>query len=189
MVLYLPQEIFEAELTEQMVFSLEFDQGLTSPCIFRLDSREVDVCVHGDDVIAVGSDESLDWFRESFKKHFELSEKFRLGPDSTDSKHGSVLNRLLTWVDGIGVELEPDPRHVSLIIAELGLNSARACNTPGAKRSTEVEQDLGSYLEPPCDKSYRATTARSNFLAQDWYQLLFSVKECCRTMSSPTTVG
>ena len=50
---------FQAELSEQMITSLEFDQGLTTPCIFRWDARELDVCVHGDDVIAVGIDEQL----------------------------------------------------------------------------------------------------------------------------------
>ena len=40
-----------------------FQQGTANPCAFRHDDHDVDVTVHGDDFIILGTTAGLDWFR------------------------------------------------------------------------------------------------------------------------------
>ncbi len=41
----------------------------------------------------------------------------------------------------MGIDVECDPRHVDLVIAELGLGSARGIDTPGTKEPAKNEDD------------------------------------------------
>ena len=48
----------------------------------------------------------------------------------------------MRWVDGVGIELEADPRQVERLIAQLGLDGANAVTTPGVKPTVEeLEKD------------------------------------------------
>ena len=65
---------------------------------------------------------------------YTLKEQGTLGPEKGDAKSVRSLNKLVRWVDGVGVELEADPRHAELIISELGLTEAIPVATPGTRR-------------------------------------------------------
>ena len=54
-------------------------------------SRDVDVVVHGDDVIVAGCGEDLDWLSLKLIEKLELVQKARWGPGN--DREASVLHR------------------------------------------------------------------------------------------------
>lgn len=48
-----------------------------------------------------------------------------------DDKEVLCLNRVCRYVDEVGLEMEPGPRHAELIVAECGAQRSKGVNTPG----------------------------------------------------------
>ena len=164
---------------------LGFAQGRASPCCFTHMSRDLKVVVHGDDFTVLGRDEDLDYFQNGIQGEFEVKVRGRLGSGKNDDKCMRILNRIVRWTDA-GLRVEADPRHVEILIKEMGLGEANAVKTPGVK-----DRDKGEHGEQPLDKAeasmYRSCVARANYLAQDRPDIAYAVKEACRDMANPTT--
>ena len=96
-----------------------------------------------------------------------------------------MLNRVVRWTPD-GWEIEPDQRHVDLIIKELGLNDARPVSTPGESESRDEEAECSKLLSTEDASRFRGLAARANYLASDRTNLMYSVKEICRHMATPT---
>ena len=69
-----------------------------------------------------------------------------LGPNEDQVQQVRFLNRVITWEHG-GLTWEPDPRHVELIVRQLGLENAKPLKVPGVKEETrrtkkEMEADI-----------------------------------------------
>ena len=109
-----------------------FRQGKASACVFMHPDRGIAVSVHGDDFIATGPKDQLDWFEGMMKKHYELTVGGRLGPGPNDDKEASCLNRIMRWCPD-GLEYEADPRQIEKLIEKLELVGANSCVTPGLK--------------------------------------------------------
>ena len=62
---------------------------------------------------------------------FEIKSEV-LGPGPHQSKQIRVLNRVISWTDE-GLVYEPDQRHAEIVIRELGLEGAKAVNSPGSR--------------------------------------------------------
>ena len=56
-----------------------------------------------------------------------------------------MLNRVVRWTSE-GWEMEPDQRHVDLIIKELGLLDARPVSTPGESENRDDEAENSRLL-------------------------------------------
>ena len=95
------------------------------------------------------------------------------------------MNRILRWTHE-GWEVEPDQRHADIIVHELGLQDAKPVCTPGESRSRSEESEECDPLESELASKYRAIAARANYLAGDRTDIMYSVKEICRHMASPT---
>ena len=96
------------------------------------------------------------------------------------------MNRIIRYTD-IGWGYEPDQRHAELIVRDLGLEDAKGVSTPG-DRLKEHELDE-SLLDPAKATRYRQISARANYLALDRPDIMYAVKEICRSMSQPTGSG
>jgi len=175
------QDTFNYTLSECIMMS----QGMSSPCFFQNEEKDLKIVYHGDDIGAVSTGEVLREFHEDLRNYFDAEIKYLLGPEPTDDKEGRLLNRCLTWRDD-GLLWEADPRHAELIIAELGLIHAKAAATPGLRLRHE-DHDNAEPLSGEATSAYRRTAARAGFLAMDRFELLFPSKECLRGMSKPTT--
>ena len=94
-----------------------------------------------------------------------------------------ILNRIIRWTEA-GLRIEADPRHVEILIKEMGLEEANSVNTPGVKDRERDEKN-----EQPLDRAeaslYRSCVARANYLAQDRADIAYAVKEACRDMANP----
>ena len=77
-----------------------------------------------------------------------------------------------------------DPRHIDVLVRELGLENGNTVQTPAAPNATEEE---GSEpLSQTQHHKYRSQVARCLFISQDRADITFIVNELCQTMSNPT---
>ena len=146
----------------------------------RVPSRDVRVRVHGDDFTVAGNDSELKYVAEVFQNKYKTKARRILGSDIHDMKAMTILNRIVEWTDA-GIQYEADPRHVDLIIEELGLENANGSDVTGSKvdiNETETELDHEDAYR------FKSIAAKLNFLAADTVDIQFASKEICRRMSS-----
>ena len=143
--------------------------------------RDVRVLVHGDDFTVAGNDSELKYVAEVFHNKYKTKVRGILGPDLHDMKAMTILNRIVEWTNA-GIQYEADPRHVDLIIEELGLENANGSDVTGSKvdvNETDTELDHEDAYR------FRSIAASLNFLEADRIDIQFAGKEICRRMSSP----
>jgi hypothetical protein len=92
--------------------------------------------VHGDDFTFEGPPEALDEVVKSLEKVWLIKVRALLGPDPTDDKEVSILNRIIRWKEDC-LLYEADPRHVEKLLKEAGLEDCNALGTPGTKLPTD----------------------------------------------------
>ena len=165
-----------------------FKRGVASGCLFHHPGRDLQVVVYGDDFTIVGACADIDWFQAEMEGKYAITNRGRLGSSQEDEKYMILLNRVIRWVDGIGLEIEADPRQGERLVAQLGMTGSNPVSTPGVKATVqELEAD-----EPICDargKVFQGGSARSNYVGPDRPETQFATKECCRRMSQPTEVS
>ena len=131
-----------------MMVSLGFRQGNASPNVFYHPVKKIATSVHGDGFTSNGPSDALDWLETEIAERYEITVDPRLGLGPKDAKEGRALNRVIRWGKD-SVEYEADPRQVERLVAECGLEGAKAVATPGVKpTSTQPEEDT-----PPRDGS------------------------------------
>ena len=109
-----------------------FKSGVSSPCIFHNDEKNVTCVVHGDDFTSLGSDAGLDWVEDILKKSFDIKVRGRIGVGCKGDNEIRILNRIVRITES-GLEYEADPRHVDLIVSSLNLHESKPVATPGVK--------------------------------------------------------
>ena len=197
---------WQAHVTKTMN-GLGFASGASNPCMFYNGEWGLRSFVHGDDFVTTGSPQALKWFEGALRKAFALTSTL-LGPDPEDAKKVKILNRPVTWVDDIGIEYESDPRHAETLVRELlgsGDSSKKTAATPGVKDHADAEEgitkhiaelkrvDIGKKNEETFETAackeevhrYRSLAATGNFMALDWADVQFAVKEIACKMSNP----
>lgn len=97
-----------------------------------------------------------------------------------------VLNRIITWEGFRGITYEADPRHVEIVVEQLGLEEAKFVLTPGTKEEGRTQVGMERALSSTEASKYRVLVARCVYLSLDRPDASFSVKECSRRMSQPT---
>ena len=164
---------------------LHYTQAKGSPCLFWHKKEDAALVVFGDDMWLLADQVSLDTLKPQLHATYTLKEQGTLGPEKGDAKSVRSLNKLVRWLDGVGVELEADPRHAELIISELGLTEAKPVATPGTKQPA-AEGDEEPLTDQGEVTAYRGISARGLYLSADRPELRFAVKELSRRMAKPT---
>lgn len=158
-----------------------FTQGLSSPVIYVNALRSLYVSVHGDDITSLGPEASLNWLRDAIMTRYEIKYGGMLGPDREDLKDVSILNRLVSFEDS-HTTYEADPRHVQILLRELGVAGAKPVSSPGVAQQSFENKELSAEDT----KMYRSLTMRAAYLSMDRPDIIYSVKEAARDMSRPT---
>lgn len=89
----------------------------TCPAMYKFKEKDLIGLVHGDDFVAVGTDESLMWLDEVLNKKYTARWEAKLGDGEKDDKEAFFLNRLIRYVpdgadqDGERLEVDADARH------------------------------------------------------------------------------
>ena len=194
---------WEAEYTRTMVNG-GFVRGHSSPCHFFHRAWDVRVLVHGDDFVAVGPRKGLDRYQKLMEETYETKVE-RIGPGPNDEHELRILGRMISYQQN-GIHYEPDPRHVEAVIRDLGLQEAKAVVTPCAKeadklggsgaRTKQIRIGMidGSLDQPESSPSlgaeeatkYASLSARLNYLSLDRVDIMYSVKELMRKLTTPT---
>ena len=172
---------WEKEYTNTLL-AAGFKRGACNPCMFHHRNRDVRVLVQGDDFTISGKEPDLHWVAEIFKQKYKTKVRGIMGPDAHDCKAMSILNRIVEWA-GNGISLEADPRHVDIVLRDLGLEKGKGSDITGS-RAEEIDAEEPE-LEMHESTSYRSIAARLNFLAIDRVDIQFACKEICRSMSKP----
>ena len=82
-----------------------------------------------------------------------------------------------------GIVCQHDPRHVDVLVKDLGLENGNSVQTPAAPDVMEEEES--QPLSQVQHQQYRSQVARCLFLSQDRADITFIVNELCQKMSSP----
>ena len=160
-----------------------FIRGKSSPCVFWNPNTGVRCVVHGDDFTFAGNDEELNKCSTMMRDEYDIKVRGKLGPDKSDDKSITILNRCVTWTKE-GIIYEADPRHVEILVNELGLHEAKPSSTPGSK-ITMKDTDEDPHLDSSKATKFRQLIARCNFLCQDRPDIQYACKEAARGMANP----
>ena len=155
--------------------SIGFNQGVSNPGLYVHDELSLRCNVHGDDFTVVGSYDKLQWLIQKLKKAWTIEVRgilARPGSRLPNICHQiSVLNRLISWTEH-GIELEADPRHVELVLEQLGLTKAASVTTPLIKSKGDEEETIAM---------------RIGYLSMDRLDMLRTVRELAKGLKSPTS--
>ena len=99
------------------------------------------------------------------------------------SKSIKTLNRRLHWGQE-GIAYQHDPRHVDVLVKDLGLEHGNSVQTPAAPDAAEEEEP--EPLSQDQHHKYRSQVARCLFHRPDRADITFIVNALCQKMSSPT---
>ena len=165
--------------------NLSFQPGVFSPCVLWHPEKLIAVFVHGDDFLCVGEVPDLEWTYEALRKEIWCEKQGILGPKSEGlCSTLTVLNRILTHEEETGdILYEADPRHVALVLRDLGLEHAKGVSSPAVKVQ---EADEEAVIEGSAARVFRSVTMRLNFLSADRPDIQFGTKEAARHMANPT---
>ena len=124
-----------AEAYTEVLLGMGFEKGTSSPCSFVHYDWDLRTVVHGDDFLTEGSAKNLKKMDNALRKDFLVKTEV-IGPDADQVRQGRVLNRVITWEDE-GITWEPDPRHVEIVVQQMGLTNAKPLLVPGVKPAAE----------------------------------------------------
>ena len=141
--------------------------------------------------MALGDAEALKEVDALLRSAYELKWLGTVGDEEGDHKEVHFLNRLIRCDQHQGASailIEPDRRHVDLLVQQLGMDNAKGAETPDVKKSVELQmQEARSPALPKEQASlYRSCVMRAAYLSQDRLDISHAVKNLARKMVSPT---
>ena len=134
-----------------------YDVGKANAALFYNKALKARGAVHGDDFYVLGPRAAVDEMGRVLKTKYKLRESYRLGFGPKDDRTASILNRVVTVSEDAGgrrqVVVEPDARHVKIILKSLGLNGngVKSVAMPGTKK-TDVQEER-RLSEPPLGRA------------------------------------
>ena len=172
---------WEKEYTKTFL-EMGFERGVTSPCLFKHISKDMCAFVHGDDFVISGTELHLNSVRKFICERYLTKVRGLIGPEPHDEKAIVILNRIIEWRED-GIVMEADPRHVEMILKELGMESCKGSDVVGATIDM-CGDDV--KLSKDDATTFRSLAARCNFLSADRPDIQYACKEICRRMSEPS---
>ena len=91
---------------------------------------------------------------EAMKQFWLIKVRATLGPEPSDDKEMSILNRVVRWTEDC-LLYEADPRHVEKLLRDMGMEECKTLRVPGIKAATgsvalelpEQQQEEIAYIE------------------------------------------
>ena len=118
---------WQETLSAQLI-SVGFVRGIVHPSVFHHVERDFMTLVHGDDYFSSGLQANLDWLKGELVASYEIQTQ-KIGAGKGCVQEGKVLNRIVRYTDQ-DWQLEADPRHSELIIAQFGFGGGKAVVSP-----------------------------------------------------------
>ena len=156
-------------------------KGKTSPCLFKHATSGGMASIHGDDFVVGGPGTHLKDLKKAICGKYKAEVRAILGPETADDKSVVMLGRIIEWKEH-RVDVEADPRHVELILKEMGMEECKVSDLVGR---TRLDDDEEGMLLPQDARRFRFMAARCDFIAADRIDIQFECKEVCSRMSAP----
>ena len=138
-----------------------FQLGLSSKNLFHHKENRVSGLTHGDDFVLTGPTKRLTEFENEMTSVYPIKAQIiSLG----SPKSIKTLNRRLHWRKE-GIVYQHDPRHIDVLVKDLGLEHGNSVQTPATPEVTEEEKP--EPLSQVQHHKYRSQVARCLFLSQD----------------------
>ena len=112
-----------AEAYTKVLIAMGYKKGLSSPCSFHHAEWDLSTVVHGDDFLTEGPADILTKMNIALEHKFQVNTEI-IGPFAGQQLEARVLNRVIRWEE-TGITWEPDPRHVEIMIEQMGLKEAK----------------------------------------------------------------
>ena len=138
-----------------------FQLGLSSKNLFHHKENRVSGLTHGDDFVLAGPTNKLMEFEGKMASVYPIKAKII---SYGSPKSIKTLSRRLHWGKR-GIVCQHDPRHVDVLVKNLGLELGIAVQTPATPDVTEEEES--EPLSQDQHHRYRSQVARCLFLSQD----------------------
>jgi len=170
-----------------------YQVGKANPALFLNAEMKSKGAVHGDDFYVLGPRRAVDHIGKVLGSKYSVRESHRLGFGDHCTQTATVLNRVVTLGDEHGrrfVQIEPDARHVELILLALGLEgpNVKTVATPGIKSSDA--RVAARKEEPDLTREeasmFRSCCMRGSFLSQDRGDIGEAIKSLAQQMARPT---
>ena len=180
---------WEADYAERME-AIGFVRGKAAPTVFFNPKTGVRCVVHGDDFTFTGCDIDLADMVKEMKSWYEIKVRAIVGDEDGDDHEATILNRIIRWSHGV-FEYEADPKHVKVLMEELGLDvDSKGLEAPAVRLEVEKgwspeDNDESELMDENDAKRFRSIAARMNYLAMDRADIQFASKEACRSMARP----
>ena len=179
---------------QQLLSSVGCVVGVANPALFYNAEKKVRGAVHGDDFVVLGPPSSLKMIGKTLATKYSVREAHRLGFGDGCERSAIILNRVVALqLDEQGrkeVIIEPDFRHIQLVLRDLGLDkeNAKGLTTPTIKiDDAEIERRKHEQaLAREMTTMFRSCVMRLSFVSQDRADLAEPVKTLSRQMSRPT---
>ena len=147
-----------------------YQVGVANLALFFNEAEFSRGAVHGDDFYVLGPVAAIDKMKELLGSKYQMRESHRLGFTDGCVREATVLNRIVTlgFEDGRRfVQIEPDRRHVELIVEAVGakLDGSNGVTTPSVRQTDASADSLkSSPLLGAADASrYRSAVMRASF--------------------------
>ena len=106
-----------------------FRRSLIDQCVYLHDKKQMLMESHGDDTLAVSTEESAMWFRDELQKHFECNVQPLVGVNKRLAKEARFTKRVIRCTPRKGCEFEGDPKHVLSLLQWYGCEDAKPAAT------------------------------------------------------------
>ena len=106
--------------------------------------------------MALGDADALKEVDALLRSAYELKWLGTIGDEEGDSKEVHFLNRLIRCEQHQGASailIEPDRRHVDLLVQQLGMQNAKGAKTPDVKKSVELQMQEARSPALPKDQA------------------------------------
>ena len=100
--------------------------------------------MHGDDYVSVGQPRQLEWMEQQLKSKYQIKTQI-LGPDDEHMEEIKIFNRIVTWNGAKGLTYEADPRHVEIVVEQLGLGDSKVASTLEQKKKERAKRITIDY--------------------------------------------
>ena len=168
------------ECLSQFLQENGFQFHAENPCLGKL-SDKVWILIHVDDVLFCGEEESVDEFIATLRKRFDVSVNkiFSVGDEF------QFLKRTYKLEDG-GLSIHPGQYAQDMIESyEARFGPVKKQKLPAGPEIAEVD---GSDLLGPEDTAlFRSLVGSGIYLAQERFDVAYTIKELASSMSNPTT--
>ena len=155
-------KIHEAERVRGPCFALHvwhgYTPGRSNPAVFLSHRGDGRMLVHGDDFVLLADDEEIKVVEQLLKSNYTVKMVSVIGHGSLQQE-AVILNRIVRYVpqnksNRMAMEIEPDQRHVDILLREHSLDDFRSkgVDTPKVKKS---ESQVFAGLETPPSGSRR----------------------------------